>query len=67
MSRKKTNHKDPYQEILAGLEHIIANIESGEIGLDEMEKELSKAKDLISLAEAKIAEVEKIILAWKEN
>lgn len=54
-----------YEEAVLQLEEIVARMESDEIDVDTMAKQLAKAKQLIALCRAKLAkaddEIQKIL------
>lgn len=55
-----------YEEARKRLEKILAEIDAGKIGIDELEVTLAEAKELIEHALQKLAKAEKIILEWED-
>lgn len=57
MATKKMN----YEEAFAELQTILAKIESGELNVDELAKEVKKASGLIKFCKSKLYETEEEI------
>ena len=54
-----------YEEAKKRLEKILSDIDSGKIGIDELEPTLAEAKQLIDQALKKLSKAEKIITEWE--
>lgn len=50
-----------YEEAIAQLEHIVRNMENGEMDVDSMAKELKKAQELIKLCKEKLKKTDEEI------
>lgn len=50
-----------YEEAIAQLEHIVRNMENGEMDVDSMAKELKKAQELIKLCKDKLKKTDEEI------
>jgi exonuclease VII small subunit len=55
-----------YEEAKKRLEQIMAEIDAGKIGIDDLGPILDESKELISKSLEKLANAEKIIVEWKE-
>jgi len=60
-----TNDTFSYEAAKKRLEVIMKDLESGKIGIDDLEATLNEAKDLIQKSLRKLTETEKIIKNWK--
>ncbi|MFN4914271.1 MAG: exodeoxyribonuclease VII small subunit [Sphingomonadales bacterium] len=54
-----------YESAKKRLEVIMKDLESGKIGIDDLEATLNEAKDLIQKSLKKLTETEKIIRNWE--
>ena len=54
-----------YEAAKKRLETIMKDLESGKIGIDELESTLQEAKELIQNSLKKLTETEKIIKNWE--
>jgi len=61
----KTNDTFSYESAKKRLEVIMKDLESGKIGIDDLEATLNEAKDLIQKSLKKLTETEKIIRNWE--
>ncbi len=61
----KTNDTFSYETAKKRLEVIMKDLESGKIGIDDLEATLHEAKDLIQKSLKKLTETEKIIRNWE--
>lgn len=61
---KKTEFS--YEAAKKRLEQIMADLDSGKIGIDELESVLAEAKDLIDKSLEKLSNAEKIIVEWEK-
>ena len=55
-----------YEAAKKRLEQIMADLDSGKIGIDELESVLAEAKDLIDKSLEKLSNAEKIIVEWEK-
>lgn len=55
-----------YESAKKRLEQIMANIDSGKVGIDELGPKLQEARELIEKSLEKLANAEKIIVEWEE-
>jgi len=55
-----------YEVARKRLEQILREIDSGKIGIDDLEKTLEEAKELIDQSLKKLEQAEKIILKWEK-
>lgn len=55
-----------YEAAKKRLEQIMAEIDSGKVGIDELPTLLQEAKSLIEKSLEKLANAEKIIIKWEE-
>ncbi len=55
-----------YESAKKRLEQIMANIDSGKVGIDELGPTLQEARELIEKSLEKLANAEKIIVEWEE-
>ena len=60
-----TNDTFSYEEAKKRLEIIMKDLESGKIGIDDLEATLNEAKELIQKSLRKLTETEKIIKNWE--
>jgi exodeoxyribonuclease VII small subunit len=60
-----TNDTFSYEAAKKRLEVIMKDLESGKIGIDDLEATLNEAKDLIQKSLKKLTETEKIIKNWE--
>jgi exodeoxyribonuclease VII small subunit len=55
-----------YESAKKRLEQILQEIDSGKTGIDELEKTLQEARDLIEKSLEKLENAEKIIIQWEK-
>ena len=55
-----------YEVARKRLEQILRDIDAGKIGIDDLEKTLEEAKELIDQSLKKLEHAEKIILKWEK-
>lgn len=60
-----TNDTFSYEAAKMRLEIIMKDLESGKIGIDDLEATLNEAKQLIQKSLRKLTETEKIIKNWE--
>lgn len=60
------NEKISYEAAKKRLDQILADLDSGKTGIDELEMILAEARDLIELSMKKLAAAEKIIIKWEQ-
>jgi exonuclease VII small subunit len=63
MAKKETFN---YEKAKKRLEQILADIDAGKVGLDELEGTLQEARELIEKSLEKLANAEKIIIEWEK-
>jgi exodeoxyribonuclease VII small subunit len=61
MNAKKTESESSFEKSLERLESIVAEMEAGELSLDEMIAHFEEGSKLVKLCSAKLTEVEKKI------
>lgn len=61
MNTRKTNSEAGFEQSLERLEEIVAQMESGELSLDEMITRFEEGSKLVTQCSAKLTEVEKKI------
>jgi exodeoxyribonuclease VII small subunit len=60
-----TNDTFSYEAAIKRLEIIMKDLESGKVGIDDLEATLNEAKELIQKSLKKLTETEKIIKNWE--
>ena len=55
-----------YENAKKKLEQMLAQIDSGKVGIDELEPMLNEAKELIEKSLMKLSKAEKIIVEWEK-
>lgn len=56
-----------YEEALSELEHIVREMESGQVNIDELSERLGRAKQLIALCRQRLLTAEQDIKAASEQ
>ncbi|MCC7297703.1 MAG: exodeoxyribonuclease VII small subunit [Bacteroidia bacterium] len=59
------NEKFSYEDAKKRLDQILMEIDSGKVGIDELEVILAEAKELVEKSLQKLSNAEKIILKWE--
>lgn len=61
----KTKDAFSYEAAKKRLETIVKDLESGKVGIDDLEATLEEAKELIQKSLKKLSDTEKIIKNWE--
>lgn len=59
------NENFSYEDAKKRLDQILMEIDSGKVGIDELEVILAEAKELVEKSLQKLSNAEKIILKWE--
>lgn len=55
-----------YEKAKKRLEQIMSQIDSGKIGIDDLNQVLAESRQLIETCMQKLSEAEKIVIQWEE-